>query len=55
MWSGTSAALGAIEIDGVGAALGSHSHIVIDPGCTKLELNRDLIVGRFADLLDLER
>ena len=38
-----------------GPRLRRHAHVVVDARRTELELDRDLAVGRFADLLDLER
>ena len=51
---GAGAALGAVEVDDVGAALGGHPHVVVDARRPELELDRDLVVGRLADLLDLQ-
>src|SRR5207248_8237516 len=42
------------EVDDVGAALRRHAHVVVDAGGTELELDRDPVVGRLADLLDLQ-
>src|SRR5258708_562267 len=52
---GPGAALGAVEVDGVGPALGGHPDVVVDPRRAELELDRHLVVGRLADLLDLQR
>ena len=49
------AALGAVQVDDVRAALGRHAHVVVDARGAQLELDRDLVVGRLADLLDLQR
>ena len=49
------AALGAVEVDDVRAALGRHAHVVVDARGAELELDRDLVVGRLARLLDLQR
>ncbi len=38
-----------------GPALHRHAHVVIDARGAELELDRDLPIGRLADLLDLER
>ena len=38
-----------------GPALGGHAHVVVDARGAQLELDRDLVVGRLADLLDLQR
>jgi hypothetical protein len=51
---GSGSTLGAIQEDGVGAALGGHPHVVVDPRGTQLELDRDLVVGCLPDLLDLQ-
>ena len=48
-------ALGPVEVDDVRAALRGHPDVVVDTGRAELELDRDLVVGRLADLLDLER
>ena len=53
--AGAGAALGAVEVDDVRAALGRHPHVVIDARGAQLELDRDLVVGGLADLLDLQR
>ena len=53
--AGAGAALGAVEVDDVRAALGRHAHVVVDARGAQLELDRDLVVGRLADLLDLQR
>jgi hypothetical protein len=52
---GARSALGAVEVDDVGPALGGHAHVVVDARGPELELNRDLVVGRLADLLHLQR
>jgi hypothetical protein len=44
-----------VQIDDVGAALGGHSDIVVDARRAELELDGDLVVGRLAGLLDLQR
>ena len=49
------AALGAVEIDDVRPALGRHAHVVVHARGAELELDRDLVVGRLPDLLDLQR
>ena len=36
-------------------ALGRHPDVVVDAGRAQLQLDRDLVVGRLADLLDLQR
>ena len=48
-------ALGAVEIDDVRPALGRHAHVVVHARGAELELDRDLVVGRLPDLLDLQR
>ena len=53
--AGPRPALGAVEIDDVRAALGGHADVVVDPCGAELQLDRDPVVGRLADLLDLER
>src|SRR2546421_369509 len=55
VWPGAGAALHAVDINAVGAGFGRHAHIVIHARRTQLELDRDLPVGGFTDLLDLER
>src|SRR5437879_2526623 len=52
---GAGAALHAVDINAVGAGFGRHAHVVIHARRTQLELDRDLPVGGFTDLLDLER
>src|SRR5260370_10704579 len=52
---GPGAALGAIPVDGVRAALGGHPDVVVDPRGTEFELDRNLVIGGLADLLDLQR
>ena len=49
------AALRAVEVDDVGPALGRHADVVVHARRTELQLDRNLIVGRLADLLDLQR
>ena len=39
----------------MGIALYGHAHVVIDAGGAELELDRNFVVGGFADFLDLER
>ena len=53
--AGAGAALGAVEVDDVRPALRGHAHVVVDARGAELELDRDLVVGRLADLLDLQR
>ena len=53
--AGAGAALGAVQVDDVGPALGRHPHVVVHARRAELELDRDLVVGRLADLLDLQR
>ena len=53
--AGARAALGAVEVDDVRPALRRHPHVVVDARGAELELDRDLVVGRLADLLDLQR
>ena len=53
--AGARAALGAVEVDDVRPALRRHAHVVVDARGAELELDRDLVVGRLADLLDLQR
>ena len=53
--AGAGAALGTVEVDDVGAALGRHPNVVVDARGAELELDRDLVVGRLAGLLDLQR
>ena len=53
--AGAGAALGAVEVDDVRAALGRHAHVVVHARRAQLELDRDLVVGRLAGLLDLQR
>ena len=52
---GAGAALGAVQVDDVRPALGRHPDVVVDAGGAELQLDRDLVVGRLADLLDLQR
>ena len=52
---GPGAALGAVQVDDVRAALGRHPDVVVDAGRAQLQLDRDLVVGGLADLLDLQR
>src|SRR5260221_3730609 len=52
---GPGPAFGAVEIDDVGPALGGHPDVVVDARGAELQLDRDLIVGGLADLLDLQR
>ena len=49
------AALAAVEVDDVRPALGGHAHVVVHARGAELELDRHLVVGRLADLLDLQR
>ena len=53
--AGSGAAFHPVDIDRVRVTLHRHAHVVIDPRRAQLELDRDLPVGRLADLLDLER
>ena len=53
--SGARAALGAVEVDDVRAALGRHAHVVVHARGAQLQLDRDLVVGGLARLLDLQR
>ena len=55
MGAGAGAAFHAVDIDRIRIALHRHAHIVIDARGAELELDRDLPIGRLADLLDLER
>src|SRR3984957_13781514 len=55
MGTGAGAAFHRIDVDRVGTALYSHAHVVIDARRTELKLDRDLVIGGFADLFDLER
>ena len=52
---GARRALGAVEVDDVGPALGRHAHVVVDARGAELELDRDAVIGRLADLLHLQR
>ena len=52
--AGAGAALGAVEVDDVRAALGGHAHVVVHARGAELQLDRDLVVGGLAGLLDLE-
>ena len=54
MRAGAGATLHAVDIDAVGSGLRRHAHVVIDARRAELELDRDLPVGRFANLVDLE-
>ena len=51
---GAGAALGPVEVDDVRAALGGHAHVVVHARGAELQLDRDLVVGGLAGLLDLE-
>ena len=53
--TGAGAALGPVQIDDVRAALGGHADVVVDACGAELELDRDLVVGRLARLLHLQR
>ena len=53
--AGAGAAFHAVDVDAVRSGLGRHAHVVVDARRAELELDRDLPVGRFANLLDLER
>ena len=53
MRAGAGAAFHTVDIDRVRIAFHRHPHVVIDAGGAELELDRDLPVGRLADLLDL--
>ena len=53
--SGARAAFHTIDIDGIWIGFGCHPHVVIDPGGAQLELNRNLPIGGFTNLLNLER
>ena len=44
-----------VEVDDVGAALRRHAHVVVDARGAELQLDRDPVVGRLADLLHLQR
>ena len=55
MGSGAGRSFGSVEVDGVRATLGRHAHVVVHARGAQLELDRDLVVGRLADLLDLQR
>ena len=48
-------ALHAVDIDAVRPGLDRHAHVVINAGGAQLELDRNLGVGGFPDLVDLER
>src|SRR5215472_6399147 len=48
-------ALGAVQVNDVRAALGRHPYVVVDACGAELQLDRNLIVGGLADLLDLQR
>ena len=48
-------ALRAVEVDDVRPALRRHAHVVVDARGAELQLDRDLVVGRLADLLHLQR
>ena len=52
--AGAGAALGPVEVDDVRAALGGHAHVVVHARGAELQLDRDLVVGGLAGLLDLE-
>ena len=49
------AALHAVDVDDVGPGLDRHAHVVVDPRGAELELDRDLVVGGLAYLVDLHR
>ena len=49
------AAFGAVEVDDVGPALGGHADVVVNARCADLQLDRHLVIGCFAHLLDLQR
>src|SRR5581483_919884 len=51
--AGPGAAFHAVDVDGVRTGLRRHADVVIDAGCTQLQLDRDLPVGRLAHLVDL--
>src|ERR687894_380124 len=48
------AAISGVEVDDVRAALGGHAHVVVHARGAELELDRDLVVGGLAGLLDLQ-
>src|SRR2546421_997352 len=52
---GAGAALHAVDVNTVRPGLGRHAHVVIHARRAQLELDRDLPVRGFTDLLDLER
>src|SRR5690606_11792225 len=53
--AGPGRSLHAVDVDRVGIALHRHPDVVIDASRAQLELDRYLVIGRFADLLDLQR
>ena len=55
MRAGARAAFHAVNIDRIRVAFDRHAHIIIDPRCAQLELDRDLPIGGFADFLNLQR
>ena len=48
------APFGAVEVDDVRTTLGGHANVVVDARCADLQLNRHLVVGCLAHLLDLQ-
>ncbi len=55
MRTGAGRAFHAVDIDRIRSALDRHAHVVIDARGAELELDRNLVIGRLANLLDLER
>ena len=53
--AGTGAAFHGVDVDRIRIALHCHANVVIDARRAELQLDRDLVVGGLADLLDLER
>src|SRR5947208_8833559 len=49
------AAFHTVDIDDVRTAFRRHAHVVVDARRTELQLDRNFVVGRLANFLDLER